>query len=140
MQYMHMYINIFLYGTVYLGLTLTTSRNMSQHLAATIKKASSRVHLLRKMRSFMDAKTTKLTYQAMIVPILTYRSLSLYGSTPPHIKCKIEKVEARAQLIICNSETIPKAESIKKKQLCTFVHKCLHNEDICSKFKVCYMM
>ena len=54
----------------YLGLTLTSSLNMSQHLAATIKKASSRVHLLRKMRSFMDAKTTKLIYQAMIVPIL----------------------------------------------------------------------
>ena len=122
----------------YLGLTLTSSLNMSQHLAAAIKKASSRVHLLRKMRSFMDAKTTKLIYQAMIVPILTYGSLSLYGSTPPHIKSKIEKVEDRAQLIIGNSETIPKAESIKRKQLCTFVHKCLHNDDICSELKEYY--
>ena len=86
----------------------------------------------------MDAKTTKLIYQAMIVPILTYGSLSLYGSTPPHIKSKIEKVEDRAQLIIGNSETIPKAESIKRKQLCTFVHKCLHNDDICSEFKENY--
>ena len=60
----------------------------------------------------------------MIVPILTYGSLSLYGSAPPHIKSKIEKVEDRAQLMIGNSERIPKAESIKKKQLCTFVHKC----------------
>ena len=88
----------------------------------------------------MDAKTTKLIYQDMIVPILTYRSLSLYGSTPPHKKSKIEKVEDRAQLIIGNSERIPKTESIKKKQLCTFVHKCLHNEDICSEFKEYYII
>ena len=76
----------------------------------------------------------------MIVPVLTYGSLSLYGSTPPHIKSKIEKVEDRAQLIIGNSETMPKTESIKKKQLCTFVHKCLHNEDMCSEFKEYYMI
>ena len=86
----------------------------------------------------MDAKTTNLIYQAMNVPILTYGSLSLYGSTPPNIKSKIEKIEDRAQLIIGNSETIPKTESIKKKQLCTFVHKCPQNEDICNEFKEYY--
>ena len=119
----------------YLGLTLTASLNISQHLTATIKKASSRVHLLKKMRSFMDAKTTKLIYQAMIVPIFTYGSLALFGSTPLHIKSKIGKIEDRVQLIIGNNETIPKAEDIKKKQLCIFVHKCLHNDDICCEFK-----
>ena len=73
----------------YPGLTLTKSLNMSQHLAATIKKASSRVRLLRQMRNFMDAKTTKLIYQAMIAPVLTYGSLSLNGSATPHIKSTI---------------------------------------------------
>ena len=108
---------------------------MSQHLTATIKKASSRVHLLKKMRSFMDAKTTKLIYQAMIVPIFTYGSLALFGSTPLHIKSKFEKIEDRVQLIIGNNDTIPKAKDIKKKQLCIFVRKCLHNDDICCEFK-----
>ena len=76
----------------------------------------------------------------MIVPILTYGSLSLYGSTLPYIKSKIEKFEDRALLIIGNSERLPKTESNKKKQLCTFVHKCLHNEDICREFKEYYMI
>ena len=88
----------------------------------------------------MDAKTNKLIYQAMITPILTYGSLSLYGSTLPHIKRKIEKIEARAQLIIRNSVTITKAEAIKRKQLCIFAHKCLHNENICSEFKEYFKM
>ena len=83
----------------------------------------------------MDAKTTKLIYQGMIVPIFTYGSLALFGSTPLHIKSKIEKIEDRVQLIIGNNETIPKAEDIEKKQLCTFVHKCLHTDDICCEFK-----
>ena len=83
----------------------------------------------------MDAKTTKLIYQAMIVPIFTYGSLALFGSTPLHIESKIEKIEDRVQFIIGNNETIPKAEYIKKKQLCIFVHKCLHNDDICCEFK-----
>ena len=76
----------------------------------------------------------------MIVPIFTYGSLLLYGSTPPHIKSKIEKIEDRVQLIIGNNETIPKAEDIKKKQLCTFVQKCLYNDDICCEFKQYFKM
>ena len=44
-------------------------------------------------------------YQFMIVPILTPVSLSLYGSTTPHIKCEIEKIEAIVQLIIGSNES-----------------------------------
>ena len=62
----------------YLGLSLTSSLNMSKHLDVTIR-VFLRIHPLRKIRSFMDAKTTKLIYQSMIFPILTYGSLSVYG-------------------------------------------------------------
>ena len=86
----------------YLDVTLTSSLNMTDHLNATIKKASSRIHLLKKLRSHMDSKTAKLIYKSMIVPILTYCPLSLYGSIPPHLKNRINAMEARAQLIIGN--------------------------------------
>ena len=46
-----------------------------------------------------------------------------------------KKTEDRAELIIGISKTVPKAEAIKKKQLCIFMYKCLHNDDICSQFK-----
>ena len=84
----------------YLGIKLTNSLNMTDHLNATIKKASSRLHLLRKMRHYMDTKTAHLIHQSMIVPILTYCSLTLFGETPPYIKLKIEALENRAKSII----------------------------------------
>ena len=91
----------------YLGLTLTSSLNMTEHLTTTLKKASSRIHLLRKMRNYMDSKTAILIYQSMIVPILTYCPLTLYGSTPPYIKNRIAAMEDHAQFIIGNGVTIP---------------------------------
>ena len=71
----------------------------------------------------------------MIVPIFTYGSLALYGSTPQHIKSKIEKIDDKIRFIIGNNESIPETEDIRNKQLCIFVHTCLHNDDICCEFK-----
>jgi len=36
----------------YLGITLTNSLNMADHLTATLKKASTRLHLLTEMRTY----------------------------------------------------------------------------------------
>ena len=118
----------------YLGVLLTNSLNMTDHLNATIKKASSRVHLLRKMRSHMDTKTAKLIYQSMIAPILTYCPLALYGSIPPYLKSKINALEVRAQSII-GPEKVVESEVINKKRLCIFVHKCLHGNEFDEHFK-----
>ena len=122
------------YSYKYHGVTLTSSLNMTNHLNATIKKASSRINLLKKMRSHMDSKTAKLIYQSMIVPILTYCPLSLYGSIPPYLKNRISAMEARAQLIIGNENEVPKSEIINKKRLCLFVHKCLHTDQFNNHF------
>jgi len=124
----------------YLGITLTNSLNMTDHQTATLKKVSSRLHLLRKMRTYMDTKTASLIYQAMIVPVLTYCSLSLYGSTPPHINRKIAAIEDLARFVIGNGYTVQRTELIKKKKLCTFVHKCIHSNDVSSLFKDYYVM
>jgi len=88
----------------------------------------------------MDTKTASLIYQAMIVPVLTYCSLSLYGSTPPHINRKIAAIEDLARFVIGNGYTVQRTELIKKKKLCTFVHKCIHSNDVSSLFKDYYVM
>ena len=49
-------------------------------------------------------------------------------------------MEDHAQFIIGNGVTIPRSDNIKKKRLCTFVHKCLYSEEICSSFKNYYKM
>ena len=128
------------YSYKYLGVTLTSSLNMTDHLSATIKKASSRIHLLKNMRSHMDSKTAKLIYQSMIVPILTYSPLSLYGSFPPYLKNRINAMEARAQLIIGNGNEVAKSEIINKKRLCLFVHKCLHTDQFNDHFGDYFML
>ena len=122
------------YSYKYLGVTLTSSLNMNDHLNATIKKASSRIHLLKKMRSHMDSKTAKLICQSMIVPILTYCPLSLYGSIPAYLKNRINAMEARAQLIIGNENEVAKSKIINKKRLCLFIHKCLHTDQFNDHF------
>ena len=112
----------------YLGISLTSSLNMTDHLNATIKKASSRIHLLRRMRNHMDSKTAKLIYQTMIAPILTYCPLAIYGSIPSYLKTRINSLENRVQFIIGN-EMITCSETISKKRFCVFVHKCLHTKE-----------
>ena len=62
----------------YLGITLTKALNMTNHLEDTIKKASSRICLLRRARHLMDVDTAHLVYQSMILPLFTYRSFCLY--------------------------------------------------------------
>jgi len=81
----------------YLGLQLTGTLNMTDHLNNSIKKTSTRIHLLKRMRIFMDATTATLVYQSMIIPTLTYCAFSLYGATPPYLQQRICQLEDRAQ-------------------------------------------
>ena len=118
----------------YLSVTLTSSLSMTDHLNTAIKKASCRIHLLKKMRSHMDSKTAKLIHQSMIVPILTYCPLSLYGLIPSYLKNRINAMEARTQLIIGNENEVAKSEIINKKHSCLFVHKCLHTDQFNDHF------
>ena len=58
------------------------------------------LELIKCSLNHMDHKTAKLIYQSMIVAILTYCPLALYGSIPPYLKQKINSLESRAQAII----------------------------------------
>ena len=117
----------------YLGLLLTSNLNMSEHLNKSIKKYSSRLRLLRKIRCFVDADTALSIYQAMIAPLLTYCSFSLYGSTPTHIQQKISNFESRAEILV--GRKLPRRENIIKKRMCAYVHRCLHKNNVCNSFE-----
>ena len=112
----------------YLGFNLTCNLNMSDHLNESIKQASARLHLLKKIRAFMDRKTSTLVYQTMITPLLTYCSFSLYSATPQYVKQKIERIESRAEKII--GKQVQRNEMIALKRICTHVHKCLHSNNV----------
>lgn len=90
----------------YLGIARTKLLSTFQHLAKAIKKVSSKIYLLRKIwRSCMDAKTTNVICQSLIVSLLTYGSLSLYGSKSDLYQARqVDKIEARAQVIFSSRE------------------------------------
>ena len=87
----------------YLGITLNGTLNMTEHVRKTIKKATSRINLLRSMRHLLDSKTSTQIYNAMILPILTYCPFTTFGATPPSLESRIESLENRARKISLQS-------------------------------------
>ena len=104
----------------YLGIQLTPSQNMTSHITDSIKKASTRIRLLRKTRSFMDTETENLVYQTLILPLFTYCSLSIYGATLEYLKRQIVKIENRVECIV--GRPIQTCEQVLVKRICSFVH------------------
>ena len=116
----------------YLGIQLTPSLNMTSHISNSIKKASTRIRLLKKTRHFMDKYTAKLVYQTLFLPLFTYCSLNTYGATPTYLKSRIVDIENRAERIIgC---PVPKRECVLVKRICSFVHRCIHKNNVCDVF------
>ena len=77
----------------YLGLYLTNTLCMSEYITSSIRIASSRLNLLKKMRSFMDTETASVIYQSMILPFLTNCTFATYGATANYLKEKTVGLE-----------------------------------------------
>jgi hypothetical protein len=106
---------------------------MTPQITDSIKKASTRVRLLKKTRHFLDKDTAKLVYQSLILPLFTYCSLNIYGATPNYLKNRIIEIESRAERIIgC---PVPTRETVLVKRICTFVHRCIHKNNVCDVFE-----
>ena len=73
----------------YLCLILNETLNMSEHIKVTMKKARSRVNLLRRIRPLIEADTASLIFKVMILPILTYFPYSTFGNIPNYVKNKV---------------------------------------------------
>ena len=118
----------------YLGLTLNNTLNMTLNFQKSMKKASSRINLLRRIRYSINATTASAIYRAMIIPTLTYCPLitSFISETSnKHLK----RLEKRASDIISRvNPALPDVATIKRKRCCVYVHKCLKG-DVCANFK-----
>ena len=118
----------------YLGILINSTLNMSNHFTAALKKGSSRINLLNRIRYFIDSHTAATIYKSMVIPTLTY--CPLVTSCVSHTLInRLEHLEQRARKIISiqNATEIPSIISIFRKRSCTFVFKCLTG-DVCSNF------
>jgi hypothetical protein len=57
---------------VYLGVKLDPTLNFGQYLHRTFKKTSSKLKMLKKIRSSLTVQSARMIYQSMIVPLMTY--------------------------------------------------------------------
>ena len=78
----------------YLGVQLDPSLNMQEHFNSICRKASSCIPLLKKIRPFITDLATLRIYQALIVPIITYCSLTNFYHQP-YRKSSILALESR---------------------------------------------
>ena len=81
----------------------------------------------------MDTETANLVYQALILPLFAYCSLSIYGATPKYLKNQIVNIENRVERIVgCPIQT---CEQVLVKRFCLFVHRCIYNNNVCDVFE-----
>ena len=119
----------------YLGVKLNCSLNMSEHIESSIKKAASRINLLKSMRNLVDSDVSAKIYCTMILPILSQSPFIICGTVSTTLQNKIKSVERRAQKIIGYSPLIPSSMDIQRKRVATFVHRVLQGNDVCENFE-----
>ena len=106
---------------------------MSEYMKVTMKKARSRVNLLRRIRPLIDADTASLIFKVMILPILTYCPYSTFGNIPNYVENKVQNIENRAQKII--GKPLPYSmKNFQKRRIATYVHQYL-TSNVCKNFK-----
>ena len=105
----------------YLGVQLDPSLNMQEHFNSICRKASSRIRLLKRIIPFITYPATLRIYQALIVPIITYCSLTNFYHQP-YGKSWILALESR----VCKltNKDIPSVNKIFERMF-----KCL-NDDV----------
>ena len=114
----------------YLGNTLDPSLTLNQNFDKAYKKASGRLNLLEKMRSFLSVEAAFKIFEMVIVPVLLYSSLIHLQLTKTQAK-KFESIERRAKKIIGGENRICGIERRVKKKSCKMVKKCLGGK-LCS--------
>ena len=109
----------------YLGVQLDPSLNMQEHFNSICRKSSSRIRLLKRIRPFITDLATLRIYQALIVPIITYCSLTNFYHQP-YRKSSILALESRVCKLI--NKDIPSVNKIFQKiYIHTNVFKCIND-------------
>ena len=111
----------------YLGTVLDTSLNFKHHLDKMCKKATSRVKLLCRIRTFISPHVAESIYSVMIRPLLLTCDVDTLLANS--IQKKLQSVQNRCHKIVYGRKANNCWKSIKtlcKEQVCLKVHKSLN--------------
>ena len=116
----------------YLGVEIDSALNLNTNYELCYKRASGRLHLLSKLRCFLDSQTPCEIYRSMIVPVVTYCGILNLKITTSQSK-KLAAIHERAMGIIGMNPkefSILSPEKVNIRRACVLVHNIMNN-DIC---------
>ena len=115
----------------YLGVRVDSSLNLNSNFNTCYKKASGRLRLLAKMRSYLDQATAATIYHSMILPTFTYCGIIQLNYTNTQLS-RLSSLQSRAlKIVFGDVRTNQKLTSIvnaNKTRACKLVRKCLAKE------------
>ena len=108
----------------YLGVGLDQTLSLNLHFNSICKKVAARIRLLRKMRLFLTDVAVIRIYQALIIPLVTYCSLTNFYHQPSR-KSTLTVFENRIRKF-ANCHEVPTMLKMCEKKICVAVYKCLN--------------
>jgi len=114
----------------YLGNVVDQHLNFSQNFDKVYKKASGRLKLLQRLRSYLTRESAYSIYSMMIVPLLTYRSTVKLCHSETQKKM-LKSLESRATTI--TGVKVPSVLSLINREAYCLVKKCLLG-NVCVNF------
>ena len=119
----------------YLGNIIDPTLSLNDNFDKSVKKATTRLKLLHRIRYMLTADATKKVYMSTILPILTYCGTLKLNLTRTKVK-RLESIEIRANSLINRENAglaVPSTMNRIKPESCVIVKKVLEN-DICENF------
>ena len=116
----------------YLGLMVDAHISWSEHVDALSKKVSSRIGLMSRIRNYLDSSTSKLIYNAIVLPLFDYCDV-VWDCCNASSKVKLQNLQNHARKVILKSES-PQSKWLtlderRRFHKAAFMYKCLHHED-----------
>ena len=114
----------------YLGVNLDRSVTFCEHSTKTYKKATSRLRLLKRIRSNLTVAAARAIYNTMILPTFTYCSILTPHRTPT-FNNQLDSLHRRANFIINRNErntaAVKSIQSYLDSKVYFFVFRSLNN-------------
>ena len=117
----------------YLGNQIDSTLTLNDNFDKTYKKACGRLHLLDKMREYLNVDAAYKVFEMVIMPLLLYSTLINLQTTATQQQ-KLSSIERRARRIIGGDNKIFSITKRMKKSACTMVRRCL-DDKLCSNLQ-----
>ena len=115
----------------YLGVRVDSSLNLNSNFNTCYNKASGRLRLLAKIRSYLDQATAATIYNVMVLPAFTYCGILQLKYTNTQLS-RLSSLHSRALKIVFRdgrpNKKLTSVVNANKTRACKLVRKCLDKE------------